>query len=118
MQNRWLVDLSDAERAELEALTRRGKAPARKIAHARVLLMASEGLTDGEIAAATGRSRSLVERTRKRFVLSGFEAALWDKPRPGGVPKLDERGRATVDRPGVRQSTRGPHLLDDAVAGQ
>jgi transposase len=96
MQKRWLVDLSEAERAELEALTRRGKAPARKIAHARVLLLAAEGLTDGEIAAATGRSRSLVERTRKRFVLSGFEAALWDKPRPGGVPKLDERGRATL----------------------
>ena len=96
MQKRWLVDLTETERSELEALTRRGKAPARKIAHARVLLLAAEGLTDGEIAAATGRSRSLVERTRRRFVLSGFKTALWDKPRRGGVPKLDERGRATL----------------------
>lgn len=97
MRKRWLVHLTDDERAELEALTRRGKAPARKVAHARVLLLASEGLlTDDEIAAATGRSRSLVERTRKRFVLSGLEVALLDKPRRGGIAKLDERGRATL----------------------
>ena len=96
MQKRWVVDLTDAERSELDVLTRRGNAPARKIAHARVLLLADDGLTDEEIAAATGRSRSLVERTRRRFVQSGLEVALWDKPRAGGRPKLDERGRATL----------------------
>jgi hypothetical protein len=35
MRKRWLVDLSDEERADLEALARRGKAPAHKVAHAR-----------------------------------------------------------------------------------
>jgi transposase len=96
MRKVWLVDLTEEERSELEALTRRGRAPARKVAHARVLLLASEGLTDPDIAAATGRSRSLVERTRKRFVLNGLQVALWDKPRAGGTPKLDDRGRATL----------------------
>ena len=62
MQKRWLVDLSGAERAELEALTRRGKAPARKIAHARVLLLASEGQTDGEIA---GQRAGVVPAVRR-----------------------------------------------------
>jgi Homeodomain-like domain len=47
------------------------------------------------IAALTRRSRSLVERTRKRFVLSGLEAALWHR-RPGSPPKLDARGRPTL----------------------
>ena len=61
MQKRWHVDLTQAERSELEALTRRGNAAARKIAHARVLLLASEGPRDDQIAAATGRSRSLVD---------------------------------------------------------
>jgi transposase len=96
MRKRWLVDLPDEERADLEALTRRGKAPARKVAHARVLLLASDGLTDEQIAMATGRSRSLVERTRKRFVSNGLEVALWDKPRPGKRAMLDERGRGTL----------------------
>src|SRR5919199_2848275 len=93
---RWVVDLAQDERAQLEALPRRGTAPVRKVAHARVLLLAADRHTDDQIAAMTGRSRSLVERTRKRFVLSGLQAALWDKPRPGGTPKLDEHGRATL----------------------
>ena len=96
MRKRWLVDLTQEERAELESVTKRGRAPARKVAHARVLLLAAEGMTDDQIAAATGTSRSLVERTRKRFVLSGLEVALWDKPRPGRGPMLDDRGRATL----------------------
>src|SRR4051794_13166475 len=83
MRKRWVVELTEEERAVVEAITRRGKGPARKIAHARALRLAVEGrLTDDEIAAATGTRRSLVERTRKRFVLSGLEVALWDKPRP------------------------------------
>ena len=36
--------------------------PARKIAHARVLLVASALFTEDEIATASGRGRSLVER--------------------------------------------------------
>src|SRR5919201_1915836 len=82
---RWVVDLTQDERAQPEVLTRRGTAPVRKVAHARVLLLAADGHTDEQVAAMTGRSRSLVERTRERFVLSGLEAALWDKPRPGSA---------------------------------
>lgn len=67
MRKRWLVDLTDAERVELESVTKRRRAPARKVAHARVLLLTADGLTDDEIAAATGTSRSPVERTRKRL---------------------------------------------------
>ena len=119
MRKRWLVELTDAERAQLEAVTRRGKAPARKIAHARVLRLAAEGrLTDDEIAAATGTSRSLVERTRKRFVLSGLEVALWDKPRPGRSAMLDDHGRATLIALAGANPPEGRTLLDDAAAGQ
>ena len=123
-QKRWVVDLSEEERARLEALTRRGRAPVRKVAHARVLLLAADGRPDEEIAAAIGRSRSLVERTRKRFVLSGFEAALWDKPRPGSAPKLDEHGRATLialacaNPPAGRTSWTMHLLANELVARQ
>ena len=95
-QKRWVVDLTEDERSRLEALTRRGTAPVRRVTHARGLWLAADGYTDDHIAADTGRSRSLVERTRKRFVLSGLGAARWDRPRPGSPPKLDARGRATL----------------------
>jgi transposase len=96
MVKRWIVELTPDERADLEALTRRGEAPVRKVAHARVLLLADDGLPDAEIALRTGRSDSFVERTRKRFVLNGLEDALSDRPRPGAQPKLDAHGRATL----------------------
>lgn len=107
MAKHWIVDLLPDERAELEALTRRGVASVRKVAHARVLLLADAGRTDTEIVAATGRSASFVERTRKRFVLNGLEDALSDRPRPGAVPKLDDRGRATLIAVACSQAPEG-----------
>ena len=60
--------------------------PYRKVADARVLLLTAEGADPDQIACATGRSKSLVERTRNGFVLSGPEAALWDKRRQAVPP--------------------------------
>ena len=48
-----------------------------------ILLAADEWGTDEQGAAATGASRSTVERTRRRFAAEGLEAALTDKPRSG-----------------------------------
>jgi transposase len=93
---KWIVDLSDEQRRELRALVHKGKASARRITRARVLLLAAEDRTDDEVAAALHTSRSTVERVRRRFVEHGLEAALSERPRPGAVPKLDERGQATL----------------------
>lgn len=40
------------------------------------------------IATSLRVSIPTVERTRKRFVLSGLDAALTERPRPGGKPLL------------------------------
>ena len=64
--------------------------------HARILLLAAEDRPDDEVAAVLHTSRSTVERIRRRFVEYGLEAALSERPRPGAVPKLDERGQATL----------------------
>src|SRR3569833_2962173 len=65
----------------------RGKADARKLVHARVLLQAdaSEGgadWTDTRIAEAVRVSVRTIERVRQRFVADGLEAALLPKPSP------------------------------------
>ena len=61
---RSIVDLTADEQARLKALTRRGTAPVRKVAHSLVLLVAADGHTDEQIAAMSGRSRSLVVNSR------------------------------------------------------
>jgi transposase len=80
----------------LQALLRKGKAPARLLTRARILLLAGEDRPDDEVATVLHSSRSTVERVRRRFVEQGLEAALNERPRPGAVPKLDERGQATL----------------------
>ena len=85
MAKRYRVTLTQAERQELEQLISRGKADARKLAHARILLQTDEaeggpGRTDEQAAAALDTSTRTVERVRERFVEQGLEAALLPKP--------------------------------------
>src|SRR3954454_13018967 len=87
MAKRYRVTLTAAERERLDGMISRGKAEARKLAHARVLLQAdaSEGgpdWTDTRIAAAVRVSVRTIERMRQRFVEDGLEAALRPRPSP------------------------------------
>src|SRR6266849_6640375 len=81
----YRVKLTPEERAQLGELLSKGKAAARTLTHARILLKADEGvagprLSDEAIAEALEVNRSTVERVRIRCVEEGFEAAL--RPRP------------------------------------
>ncbi len=71
---RYIVDLTDEEREHLLGVTQRGKSSARKIKRAQILLKASGGLGDEQIAEAVGTSLATVFRTRKRFVEEGLLA--------------------------------------------
>ena len=93
---KWVVDLSEDERGQLLALLRKGKGAAQRVRRAHILLHADEGRTDEAIAEALHTNRSTVERTRRRFVEAGLEAALSERPRPGAAPALDRKGQATL----------------------
>ena len=96
MAKRDVVDLTEEERAKLHALGKKGKVVARKLRRAQLLLLAADGDTDTEIAAALHIGVSTVERTRTRFVEGGLEWALTERPRPGGTPKLQGKDEAFV----------------------
>jgi hypothetical protein len=93
---KYRVTLSLEERAALEQLVSKGKAAARKLTHARVLLLAddSEGgeCPDDEIVATLGTSPRTVSRVRKRLVTEGFQAALAHRPQPARPEKIKIRG--------------------------
>ena len=85
MAKKYKVTLTAEERDGLTAMIPKGKADARKLAHARVLLQADEadggpGRTDADIAAALDTSTRTCERVRERFVEQGLDAALLPKP--------------------------------------
>jgi transposase len=96
MAKKYIVTLTDPERAALLALTKKGSLSARKLNRAHILLQADAEATDAAIATALHVGTATVERTRKRFVEGGVDWALTERPRPGGKPKLDGHAEATL----------------------
>jgi transposase len=97
----YKVTLTDEERDLLQSMLSTGKAAARKLNHARLLLFADEVAdggrrTDQEIAATLGIAQRTVERVRQRFVEEGLESALVPRPRPHGAYKVDQREQAQI----------------------
>jgi transposase len=94
MAKRYIVTRTEAERVHLLALTKKGKVSARQLTRAHMLLQADTGGIDAVIAAARHVAIATVERGRKRVVEEGLEAALRERPRPGGQRKLDGKQEA------------------------
>lgn len=103
MTKKYHVTLTPEERVELERLIRRGRAAARKLTHARILLKCDEnagGATtpgDPDVAEALEVGHATVARVRRRFVEEGLEAALVPKPAARVYArKLDGDGEARL----------------------
>jgi putative transposase len=94
MAHKYLVDLTATEQEELYRLIKQGKPAARKVARAHMLLQATEGATDEEIAATLHVGLSTVHRTRQRFVEEGLTSAITERRRPGVRQKLDGKQEA------------------------
>jgi Homeodomain-like domain len=94
--DKYRVTLTAEERRALEQLVSAGKAAARRLIHARVLLLAdtSPGMTrtDDDIVAAVGTGPRTIARVRQRFVTEGFAAALDHRPQPPRPDKVKIKG--------------------------
>src|ERR1700758_3170743 len=94
--DKYRVTLADQERAELEQMVSRGKAAARKLNHARILLLADDargaGGSDEQIVAALGTSPRTVSRVRQQLVTQGLDVALLRRPQPLRPDKVKIKG--------------------------
>jgi hypothetical protein len=84
VRKRYIVVLSEEERARLHTLIGRGVAPASALTHARILLKANQGeagpgWTDQAIAVALEVHPATVARIRQHYVTAGLDAALHRK---------------------------------------
>jgi homeodomain-containing protein len=100
---RYVVKLSDDERQHLNGLICKGKASARTLLKARILLKADaseagEGWTDARICEALDTSTSTVMRVREAMVVEGFDAVLTRKRRatPPVAPIFDGEAQAQL----------------------
>src|ERR671932_2846183 len=113
MHQKHVVILTDAERDQLQQLIAAGTAPARKLAHARVLLKADKGpggpgWVDATIADAVEISQPTISRIRQQFVEAGLEAALNRRaPRRVYARKLDGAQEARLVAPACSEPPTG-----------
>lgn len=101
MQKKYIVRLTDAERATLTELVKKLKGSSQKVRRAQILLKAdAEGpsWTDAKIAEVVGCRTKTVENVRERLVTMGFDITLNGQPRahPPRAKLLDGAQEAQV----------------------
>jgi transposase len=96
MNVRYVVELSDGEVEELEAVMASAKTGPQKRRRAQILFAANRGVPDVVISETLPCGTSTIYRTKKRAVEEGFEAALQEARRDGGRRKLSGKEEATL----------------------
>ena len=91
-----IIELTDNERGELDALMRRHSTPQQLALRARIVLAASDGLNNGQIVRELGVSRDMAQLWRGRWL--GLQAVsaddlsveerLTDVPRSGAPARI------------------------------
>jgi transposase len=85
------VELSEAQRKQLETWATGRTIPVRLAERAKMILLAAQGKTDKEIGADLGIWRGTVARWRGRFIADGVTGIERDETRPGPKPKISAR---------------------------
>jgi transposase len=82
------ISVSVSDRERMERLVRDRNTPQKVVWRARIVLLASDGMTAEAIAAAAGKSLLTVRRWRRRYVAAGVDGLLKDATRPSRVKPL------------------------------
>jgi transposase len=85
------IELTQAQREQLETLSRGRSFPSRLVERAKIISLAFEGKQNREIAQALGVTRRTVGRWRSRFAVKGLSGIEKDAPRPGRLASLPEQ---------------------------
>jgi hypothetical protein len=101
MEKKYIVRLTDSERAALTEVVKKLKGSSQKVRRAQILLKADANgpsWTDARIAEAFGCRTKTVENVRERLVTAGFDRTLNGQPRatPPRPKRLDGEQEAKV----------------------
>src|SRR4051812_42433333 len=109
------IELSDQERLQLEAWTRRRTSAQALALRSRIVLAAAGGLKNTEIAERLGINRAMAAKWRSRFAEHRLDG-LTDEPRPGRPRAIThEQGDAGVTPTLERTPQDAPHLATPPV---
>lgn len=88
----YVIELSEQERDALERMAAKYSSSYRDVMRAKIVLYASQGVSNEEIAARLDLPRQVVSKWRKRFYEEGM-AGLAERPRRGRPAVFSPTGR-------------------------
>lgn len=104
---KYTVVLTDEQKKELEAITRKRTEQSQRVIRARILLMGSGGMSNTDIADALNVNRNTVTLCRRKFCESGMESALTDDKGRGRKPVITDEDKMYV----VNLACQSPYVL-------
>jgi transposase len=112
------ITLSEAEHEQLNSIANSRSLPRALVDRARIVLMASEGISNGVISQKIGFSPQMVCKWRQRYVQQGL-SGLHDELRPGRPRTItDEKVAALVRKTLETKPKDGTHWTIRSVANE
>ena len=102
------IVLSKEDRRRLEEWSSKRSAPVRLRERSRIVLLATEGLTNKEIAAELGIDANKVGRWRRRYADAGLAGIEKERPRGGNHGGKDSGEQARLRAKVIEATTRAP----------
>ena len=96
----YVIILTPAEAAELTARAGQYTSAYYRVIRARIILLAAQGRSNTDIAAALGLDRQMVSKWRKRFFEQRLHG-LRDEPRPRRPRVFSPSGGGAGESPGL-----------------
>ena len=96
MRTGIMVEVTAADRSQLEAIIADRNSPQKYVWRSRIVLLTSQGVGTAEIVRQTGKSKTAVWRWQERFMQEGVAGLLRDKTRPSRIPPLGPEIAASV----------------------
>jgi hypothetical protein len=96
----FVIELTGQERRELLSRARRYTSPYRDVIRAKIVLLASQGLSNDVIGARLDTPRQIVSKWRRRFYAERL-AGLDERPRGGRPPRFSPQRRGRGQGAGV-----------------
>lgn len=104
------IILTPEDQAQLYKWSKGRSTAVQLMQRAKIILLASEGLENIEIASQLNINRRTVSRWRTRFAKSGIEAITHDAPRSGRIPtKRNENVRRIIDTVTLKKPDNATH---------
>lgn len=96
MRHYDVIQIKKGDEEHLEKWSRGRKAPLRLVVRARIVILASQGKHDIEIADKLDVSRHTARLWRRRYAEQGAVGLLKDAPRPGRKPRLSAKKEKAI----------------------